>query len=174
MKKHKLTRRRRPLRLVMIPAAVGASLVGGFALAAFTLSGSVEAHGKVATPTSPTAIAHISSLWPGECSDVSVTFTNGNDEPVVIDTIAGTITQQPGPGDLGQGKDHGIGNDPVVWRASPQALQGQQIPASDSGSFTIPDAVCLSSKAGNEIEGKDVAASVAFGFHIPVGTEYQG
>ena len=48
------------------------------------------------------------------------------------------------------------------------------IPASGSATFTIPDAVCLAPEAPNEVQGKDVAASVTFGFHVPVGTEYHG
>lgn len=175
-KKHKLTRpaRRRPLRVLVIPGAIGASLVGGFALAAFTMTGSVEADGTVATPTSPTAVAHIATLWPGECADVSVTFTNDNDQPVVIDSIDGRITRQPSAGNLGKGKDHGVGNDPVVWHAAPTALQDREIPAGGAASFTIPDAVCLSGKVGNEVAGSDVTASVDFGFHVEVGTEYEG
>ena len=175
MKKHTTTRstRRRSLRLLVIPAAIGASLVGGFALAAFTMTGTVEADGSVATPTSPTATAHIAPLWPGECSDVSVTFSNDNDQPVVIDTISGAITRQPGTDDA-PGTAPDAGSRLVVWQGAPSALQDRRIPAGGSASFTIHDAVCLSGAATNEVEGKDVTASVGFTFHIPVGTEYQG
>lgn len=166
--------KRKTLKLVALPAIVGASLVGGFAAAVFTLTGSVEADGEVATPVSPTATAHIDDLWPGECSDVSVTFTNDNAHAVVIDTIGGRITEQPSTGDHGQGKDQGGGNDPVVWRGSSQALAGEEIPPDDSETFTIPAAVCLTSKAGDEVAGEDVAASITFGFHVPAGDDYSG
>lgn len=179
MKKHRRkhqaqrTLRHKALKLVMIPAVVGASLVGGFAAAVFTLSGTVEADGKVATPSDPTATAHIATLWPGECSDVSVTVTNDNERPIVIDTIAGTITQQPA-GDQGHGTDRGAGNDPAVWRGAANALQDKQVPAGGSASLTIHDAVCLSAKAGGEVAGKDVTATVTLAFHIPAGSEYVG
>lgn len=175
-KKHKRRRsmRRRTLTLVVIPAVVGASLVGGFAAAVFTMSGSVQADGHVATPTSPTATAHIAALWPGECSDVIVTFANDNEHAVVIDAISGSITQQPDSGDRGHHLVHGDNSDPVVWRADSDALAGRVVTASGSATFTISDAVCLSAAAGAEVEGDDVAASITFGFHVPAGTDYRG
>jgi len=173
--KHKAKRkpRHRALKLVAIPAVVGASLTGGFAAAVFTMSGSVEADGRVATPTSPTASAKIASLWPGDCAEVSVTFTNDNEHAVVIDGITGSITKQPDTGDRNS-RDRGTSNDPVVWRGSSDALQGRAIPASGSATFTIPDAVCLSAKVTDQIQGDEVTASVTFGFHLAAGTEYQG
>jgi hypothetical protein len=175
-KKHKRRRRnrRRTLALVAVPAVVGASLVGGFAAAVLTMSGTVQADGKVATPTSPTASARIATLWPGECSDVSVTFSNDNDRPVVIDGVDGTITQQPGGGGGGRAGDDGLGDGPAVWRGAGDALANRRIPARGSASFTIRDAVCLSSQVTVTVQGEDVAASVTFGFHVPAGTEYRG
>lgn len=171
--KHRAPRKkRRILKLVVVPAVVGGALVGGFAVAAFTLSGTVEADGKVATPTSPTATAQIASVWPGECADVSVTFTNDNDRAVVIDDIRGRITQQPSSGD--HGNDHGAGNDLVVWRGAPDALSGRAVPAHGSATFTVPDAVCLSTRVDNRVAGDDIAASIAFDAHVPDGTEYHG
>lgn len=170
--KHRARRKRTTLKLVVVPAVVGAALVGGFAAAAFTLSGTVEADGKVATPASPTATAQIATVWPGECADVSVTFANGNDRPVVIDDIRGSITRQPS--DSGRHQDQGGGNDPVVWRGAPDALNGREVPADGSATFTIHDAVCLSTKAGSSVAGDDIAATIAFDAHVPDGTEYRG
>lgn len=180
MKQHKKHKRRRSMRrktltLVVIPAVVGTSLVGGFAAAVFTMSGSVQADGHVATPTSPTATAHIAALWPGECSDVTVTFANDNEHAVILDGIAGTITQQPSADERGRNVGHGGSTtDPVVWRGASDALEDRVIPASGSATFTISDAVCLSAAAGAEVAGDDVAASISFGFHVPAGTDYRG
>lgn len=173
--KHRAPRKKhRSLKLVVMPAVVGAALVGGFAAAAFTMSGSVEADGKVATPTSPTATAQIATLWPGECADVTVTFANANDRPVVIDGIRGSITQQPGAGAHDRHQDQGPGNDLVGWRGDPDALDGRQVPADGSATFTIPGAVCLSTRADGSVQGDDVAATITFDSHIPDGTQYHG
>jgi len=152
-------------RLVTIPAIVGASLVSGFAVAAFVLSASVEASGKVATVTAPTARAHITeALWPGDCEDISVTFHNGNDRAIVVGRIDGSIAGQPG---------NGRGN-LVRYQGTPHDLAGKTVPANSSATFVFLDAVCLSPSATNTVAGEDVTALVRFSFEVPVGSEYEG
>ena len=111
-------------RYLLIPAAVGASLVSGFAAAAFTLSVSADADGTVATPSQPTASATVAhALWPGYCEDVTATFRNDNDHEVVVDQVDGSITSQPDDG-----------QDALVrWKEQPDVLRGQSVPPTVRG-----------------------------------------
>lgn len=153
------------IRYLLVPAAVGASLVGGFAAAMFTLSVTAEADGTVATPSQPTASATVAhALWPGYCEDVAVTFRNDNDHEVVVDQVHGSITGQPGKGQSAL----------VRWKEQPNALRGQSVPANGTQTLTIPNAVCLSPAADAAVQGSSVAAQVEFDFHVPTGTEYDG
>lgn len=130
-------------RRIGVPFTVGAALVGGLAFAAFTPIGGFFADGHTASTVDlTTSNAHMEGvLWPGECNPVTFTLSNPNPRAVEI-TSAEQHAETGGginaPEFIRQAVHSNIG---------PNALQGERIAANDSRTFTINNAVCLTSNA---------------------------
>ena len=101
-------------KLLVIPLLVGAALSAGYAFAAWTSSGSGSATAKSTTSIDSVIAPGSSSpdLYPGATSSVTVTVSNPNPYPVVVNSIsagssalvntscsAGTVTSDARPTD---------------------------------------------------------------------------
>lgn len=81
---------KRRRRLLLVPFAVGAALVGGYAVAAWTSSatGSGEARSTTSVDSVISPGANAADLYPGATSSVEVSISNPNAYPVVVNSIS--------------------------------------------------------------------------------------
>lgn len=160
-------------RAGIVGGALGTAMVGMAAFAAFTGAGNFVAGGNV--ENAPVALdaagGQIESLYPGRCSDVTVTFSNPNSHPAKPDlqAISGANTAINASGVTG------LALNPAAF--SPQVRQAAaafEVPAGSKASFTIPNLLCLSPQAGNDVAGKPVSLTGHVPFVYVTETEYQG
>jgi len=166
-------------RIGIVGAGVLALAGTGVAYAAFTSSGSFSASGSVAkAPQALTASATgsgIEELYPGRCSDVTVSFHNPNDHNASVDMLAlasGSVsaTLDGAPSNLLVFNPH-IGDAGVTQgMANPFTFT---VPAGGDAAFTVPNLLCLSDKATNDVAGKTAAVSGTVPFKYAVESEYK-
>lgn len=164
----------RRLPKALAAAGAGALLaVGGFASATFLLSSQGDASGEVAKPSNPTVTGHtIDELWPGYCSDVSVSFENDNDVAVKILSVDGSV--DPLLGTIGQGNGQGQVN-VLKWQGNTTgqfSALNRVVAAGDTYVITIPNAVCLDDKAQDDVAGDSVKAHLTIKSEVVAGSEY--
>jgi hypothetical protein len=160
-------------RVGIVGGAVATLIGGGVAFAAFTSTGAFEAHGTTGQPLSLTADGgSIGDLWPGGCSDATVTFHNPNTHDATVDlsklstgsvSLTGALTSlNPNLGQV-----PGIGAVVAAGRVF-------TVPAGQDASFTIPKLVCLSGTATNSNLGEDVALTGTVPFVLANDSDFAG
>jgi hypothetical protein len=164
-------------RTAIVGGVVGVVAAGGAAFAAFTATGAFQASGTVHdAPVSLTADGgSIQTLYPGGCSDVTVTFGNSNDHDAKVDLTklnTGTIslTSTLGNGMAVLNPNWGAVLTPAVQAAGSTFT----VPAGKQASFTVPNLVCLSKNATNADAGKTVSLSGTVPFVLATDSEYNG
>ena len=163
-------------RVGIIGTAVVALAGTGVAFAAFTSTGAFQASGAVHdAPIQLTAGGgSIDTLYPGGCSDVTVTFVNPNDHDAKIDlSRINTSTLAFTANDGGKA----VINPNIVSILS--GLQGAAgsfvVPANgNTASFTVPNMVCLSKTAVNTDAAAPIALSGTVPFVLATDSEYNG
>ena len=162
-------------RAGIVGGAVGALMVGMAAFAAFTGLGNFAAGGNV--HDAPVALAaaggSIEQMYPGRCSDVTVTFSNPNDHAAKVDvarlntaTISATLNGQP---------SNLLAFNPNIAQVLTQAAQQQaslEVPAGGTQSYTLPNLLCLSQSADNTVASQPVALSGSAPFVFDTESEY--
>lgn len=167
-------------RAGIVGGVIGAVVAGGVAFAAFTSSGTFMAGGNVSSGAQPLTATSgtITELFPGDCSDVTVTFHNPNKQPATIDLSKGsaalgslTATLNGSASSLLAVNKTGTGNFPALGgSADPNTLIA---PAGGDITGTVTNLLCLSSTATDAIKGQHVVLSGTVPFTV-AGTEYKG
>jgi hypothetical protein len=163
-------------RVAIVGGMVATLVGGGVAFAAFTSTGAFQASGVVHdAPVSLTADGgSIGTLYPGGCSDVTVTFGNPNDHAAKVDLTrlnTGSINLSSSLGSLvALNPDLGA----VLTSAVQSAASTFTVPAGQDASFTVPNLVCLSKNATNDAAGKAVTLSGTVPFVLATDSEYAG
>lgn len=163
-------------RAAVVGGVVAVVVGGGMAFAAFTTTGTIEAHGKVAQAAPLTADVADSSiaagLYPGDCVDATIALTNPNPKAAVVDTsLYKDVSVQVNGG-----------SDPYLV-INPKVLSGAELPAGGttftvaaggSKAINVPDLVCLDPKAGDSYFNANITVSGSVPFQLATGTEYAG
>jgi len=167
-------------RLGIVGGVVTALVGGGVAFAAFTSSSAFNATGQVAdAPQNLTASAtgsSIEQLYPGRCSDVTVSFHNPNDHDASVNFEA-----------LGSGSVSAVLNgvsssllvlNPHIGDAGVTAGMANPftfvVPAGSDAAFTVPNLLCLSQHATNDVAGQTATLSGTVPFKYATEDEYAG
>lgn len=166
-------------RAGIVGGVVSAAVVGGIAFAAFTTTGNFGAAGQV--HNAPVALdaagGQIETLYPGGCSDVTVTFSNSNDHAAKVD--ATTLASGSAIGATLNGATSNL----LAWNPNTGAVltpavvaagQAFTVPAGGQASFTLPNLLCLDGDATNAVAGQTVAISGHVPFVLANDTEYTG
>lgn len=163
---------------------VGAALAAGtFAFAEFTLGSGGDATGHVATPTSPSVSGTIKdALWPGDCSDVTFTFTNPSANKHAVDIInaylTGVDTSASGVSPTFLKVNEGVGGS-IPGAPGVTFSNGYVVQPGASTDITIANGVCLSpdagdaaSPGGNVIGGENISVNASVASTVEAGTAY--
>lgn len=166
-------------RAAVVGGVVAVVVGGGVAFAAFTASGSFQASGKVSdAPINLGADGgSIQTLYPGGCSDVTVTFNNPNDHDARVDIDALLKGQGGSIGLTDNAGGLAVFNPNLGAVLTPDIQAAGKVftvPAHQDASFTVPNLVCLSTSATNADAGKAVALAGTVPFVLANDTEYAG
>ena len=158
---------RKAMRRTIVPFTVGAALVSGFAMAAWSpVTDFVAGGGKTAQAKHLEASAQVNDeLWPGTCSGISFSLTNTNPRPIKLTGVGlnGMPTTAVTP--------NTVGIEPLI---APGTLAGQVIAAGETKGFTIPEVVCLDPNSPTTNQGKAFTVALKANFEIVPGNGRSG
>lgn len=177
MQKHDSTGQNAPKgrgrkRAAIFGTGLAAFTVGTAALAMFTTNMQPWAPGAVATVTHPTSSAQVVGvIWPGDCNDVEVTVNNSMPKGITITDVGNTGFRGVSDTAASQNGNANRLEDFLTQANVADALDGKTVPANDSRTFTIPNAVCLSAQADDARQGKTFEAGYFIAATVKAGNE---
>jgi hypothetical protein len=135
-------------KLSVTAVFTGTLLAASVAFAAWTATGSGNGYAKATTAealsTVDASASTVAQLYPGGLGDVKVTVHNPNDYPVELTSILGD-------GDITS--DKGAACDADTGVSFSDQTGDFDVPANDTVTFTLTDAVAMSNDCDNSCQG---------------------